>query len=67
MARSMFDRAVDFAKRHLGEDDDYQTAQWELINSDVFGPWLTEGWSDEDGLYEYTMAIIRRAEQELYE
>ncbi len=66
MARSMYDRAVEFAKRHLGDDDDYQGAQHALINDNVFGPWLAEGFPDEDSQYEYTMAIIRRAEHELY-
>lgn len=64
MARSMFDRAVDFAKRHLGEDDDYQRAQHALINDPTFGPWIALA-GDEDAQYEDSMTIVRRAEFEL--
>lgn len=67
MARAMFDRMVEFAKRHLGEDDDYQGAGHALINDDTFGPWLAEGFSDEEDRDEYVYGIIRRAEFELYE
>lgn len=66
MARSMFDRMVEFAKRHLGEDDDYQGAGHALINDNTFGPWLAEGFPDEEGRDEYVYGIIRRAEFELY-
>lgn len=66
MPRSMFDRAVEFAKRHLGEDDDYQGAQNALINDSVFGPWIEADNADNDLQYEFTMSIVRRAEFELY-
>lgn len=65
MGASMFDRMVNFTKRHLGDDDDYQGAGNALINDNTFGPWLEDGFADEEERDEYVWGIIRRAEFEL--
>jgi hypothetical protein len=64
-SRPSWSSAVAFAKRHLGEDDDYQAAEHALVNDPVFGPWLETGFTNDDDRDEYIRSIVARASHEL--
>ena len=64
--RPTFSSAVTFAKRHLGPEDDYQAAAHALVNDDTFGPWIEEGFENEDDRDEYVHAIVARASHEMF-